>query len=264
MSYFKNEYINKCLVKYGISLKDLYDCEKENEDFIENAKEIFYLQTERDFEFFYVLTKLLSDDENEAEEIRSYLAYEQNRFTLLNEPYPKDDEQLKSDILLMLTAWTFNEAFFALSWNWALIVRNEIAKQKGKPEQNSITNARIIFQSKLEWEEEYKAAASDGFQQFGKEHPIPNIGKIGMEVGESGTAVIFYIKLDESANDIVFDADIYFATKADGKEYAAKISKKANTKIPKSRKLLSGEISGIDFADKLVVTKIIITRPEAN
>ena len=117
------DFLDTLLLRNNITIKDLADQSNERYGELMDMERIFDLETESDFACCLTIPLLL--DPLAAQKIIEYFREEEHD-SLFSKTAQPDIEKYR---LLLVSAFVFNPAFFAMAWNWCAFIRQELQLQ---------------------------------------------------------------------------------------------------------------------------------------
>jgi hypothetical protein len=205
-------FINELLVKNSIPLEAVIACARERGAELDRMERIFDLETAEDALFLMALPTLLVPDD--AERVIDYFRKEASGGPLPESVAPEDGRCA----LILLSAFVYNPAFFAMAWNWCAYIRDRSQKAMPKLRPAKDTSSSRVIEFMPARHIEYKAAAGLGFHTFGETTELPGIGTLAQLGGEMGGRFYLQFRLTITS-DLVprpFDIEIDFITLKDG------------------------------------------------
>jgi len=249
------KFIDSLLIRYRVTLKMVYDCNANEKEAIADIKSIFDLGTPRDFRLCLVALRILGG--NNAEKVAEY--FKSDRGIL----YDADDQFFDENKTLVLTAFMYNPAFFAMAVNLHGLIDHKLQKQK-LPVMETVKNLPHIFDfiPKPALQFEYLAASGAGrkMKQIGKPAAVELNGISGeLRIDgskEMNNAVQFVFLFSKYHRQVPFYLDVSFVTKADKLTHKARICKKHESSDKKKLAITSPVQYEIDFSKGIAVTEI--------
>jgi hypothetical protein len=206
-------FVNELLVKNSIPLEEIIACARERGAELDRMERIFDLETAEDARLLMALPALLVPAD--AERVIDYFRKEESGRPLPESAAPEDGRYT----LLLLSAFVYNPAFFAMAWNWCAYIRDRSRKAAPKLRPVKDTNDFRVIEFTPARHIEYKAAAGLGFHTFGETTDLPGIGTLAQLGGEMGG--VFYLQFRLTiTSDLVprpFAMEIDFTTLKNGK-----------------------------------------------
>jgi hypothetical protein len=212
-------FVNELLVKHNIPLEAIIACARERGGELDLMERIFDLKTAEDARLLLALPALLVPAD--AGRVVDYFRREENGNPLLESSVPGDDQCT----LLLLSAFVYNPAFFAMAWNWCAYIRDRSRKAMPGFRLVKDTNSSHIIEFNPARHIEYKAAAGLGFHTFGETSNLPGIGalaQLGDEM-EGRFYLQFRLTIDSEAVPRPFAVEIEFTTLKDGERHRVRL-----------------------------------------
>lgn len=116
--------LDTLLLQHHISLKMVCDCAASRYNELKKMEHIFDLKTEEDVRRFLMLPRIL--DPHGADDLISYFREEKRASWIAGVAEPDLYDGTENYALLLITAFIYNTAFFAMAWNWCALVREEV------------------------------------------------------------------------------------------------------------------------------------------
>jgi hypothetical protein len=242
----REELINNLLLKFGVTLRAVYDCSVKEEETIRNIKRIFSLETTTDKQRCLALLYMLTSGKDD--EVIDYFREENS----ISGDIVINEKIARKNAPLLTTALMNNGVFFAMSVNLCGILKYKAALRKIIPFP---TGRRLGFNPVLFVD--YLAASGGGFREFNRSHleePKGILKLLGKEQ-DGLSKFMFEFEFDEYQETPCF-LDVHFITQTDSVEHTLSLSKE---KFDKHKSIImSKSETGIKYAGGIAIDWIEI------
>jgi hypothetical protein len=164
------------MLQHHISLRNVYDYADSHKNELQCIENIFELGSEKDKQLCLALFRLIA--KNEERRIANYFCNEYRFDDNL------DDMFFEQNKILLITAFIYNPAFFAMAWNLCGIIKAEIAVDQNDLQVLKRNNAQQVFRF-------YNGA--------GKVH---NLAASGKDVGNKKFGEMLRVSFDETKGEL--------------------------------------------------------------
>ena len=246
-------YLDNLLIKHNVSLKKIYDCNVSQKENIDGIKRIFNTEDENDFLLSLVALKLIT--ENNSDKFIECFQKDSEIF------YNLDDKFFRENKTLVLTAFIYNPAFFAMAVNMHGLIAYELQKQKrlsvkvaGKISE-FISNAKNFRVPSFQLDYIAASSVDQGLISIMKKEDIDLNGikgKLEIFGNAKDKAVQFEFEFNEAQQLFPFFLEITYLTTIDKKTHKIRLDDKKNNKYV----LTSFVQYKIDFTESVIIKKI--------
>jgi hypothetical protein len=255
-----NEFIDRLLLKYHISLRAVSDFTEGHREDLQQAGNIFDLKEGRDKKLCLAVFRLLS--EKHAEDISESFC---SRYNI--DDTSVDDLFFEQNKLFLLSAFIYNPSFFAMSWNLCGIIQSQLAFQ-AKP-QGATDKPQIAAGKVIRFPRTVVPLAASGAEEELQEIWTESIkqenvfGKLRIFANNKDGAgkVLFRFRFHEYRSEPPFYLLVHYISNGDNSEHTAELNIIAVNNNRKAELVIASEPEkGVRYGDGLTITSLEILR----